>query len=86
MSSNVIRAPWSDEEVVALTRHQLDDSVHPYTCENRLDHVDDRNGLLVPTTGGWTCPECRYVQLWAWYPLPEEIRRHEQDRQGGSGG
>jgi hypothetical protein len=55
-------APWTDEQVAALQRHQADDRVHPYTCGN--DHGGNR--VLIPTHDGWCCPSCDYTQRWAW--------------------
>ncbi len=66
MNVKMIRAPWTDSQVQALNRYQTAGRFHPYTCGNRADHVKDKEGLLIATTDGWTCPECRYVQTWAW--------------------
>ncbi len=55
-----------------LVAHQANVHLHPYTCANREDHVKDHEGLLVPTTAGWVCPECSYFQGWAWLPRPED--------------
>ncbi len=54
-------APWTDAQVVALNRIQMDGSRHPYTCGNDSRHV------LVATADGWVCPEprCGYRQTWA---------------------
>lgn len=55
---------WSPEHVMKLMNHQGDDSIHPYTCANRHtpEHLDDNNGILVPTVRGWICPFCNYTQ------------------------
>ncbi len=62
----MIYAPWTDDQVAALKRYQTNGRFHPYTCGNRGDHLRDKGGVLVPTKNGWRCPECQYVQNWAW--------------------
>jgi hypothetical protein len=67
---DVIRAPWTAEQVEALNRWQASDFVHPYTCgsgyrTNRSIHPDGE-GRLVATEHGWVCPNCDYRQEWAW--------------------
>ncbi len=58
--SDVIRAPWTEEQVKELKRYQAAGVVHPYTCGG-----DSCRDILVPTTDGWTCPSCDYTQDWA---------------------
>lgn len=64
-------APWSDQEIEALRKHQEDDQRHPYTCGNRGDgkHPFEEKyldtGALRPTREGWVCPYCDYTQDWA---------------------
>ena len=76
--SDRIFAPWTPEQVRALTNFQFFAPFHPFTCGsgNRGDaaHVEaaeryalrDR-GLLFATTDGWECPAegCDYRQNWA---------------------
>jgi hypothetical protein len=61
-----IFAPFTDEQVNALNAWQENDHVHPFTCARRGQpgHLTWK-GLLVPTTAGWICPDCGYVQNWA---------------------
>lgn len=54
--------PWSEAQIAALTAHQQNTRVHPYTC------VCSGEVLLVPTRDGWLCPQCDYRQLWAHDP------------------
>lgn len=60
-------APWTPAEVEALARWQAG-WFHPFTCPARGDgahHTTTDLGVLVATTGGWTCPDCDYTQGWA---------------------
>ncbi len=63
-----IRAPFTDEQVIALNRWQGDPSVHPFTCpadgsSGSWKHSDRR--ILIATYERWECPRCAYVQHWA---------------------
>lgn len=68
--SEQIKAPWTDEQVAALTRWQIG-WMHPFTCGN--DHGLTGVGpgipkevLLLPTNDGWRCPlGCGWEQDWA---------------------
>lgn len=57
----LIKAPWSDEQVVALNRLQSRTDIHGYTCPS---HSAVK---LAATTDGWFCPVvgCDYSQDWA---------------------
>ena len=57
---SVCRAPWTGAQVRRLENRQANERMHPYTCG-----TDSRHGDLVPTTRGWVCPRCDYVQDWA---------------------
>jgi hypothetical protein len=59
--SEVVRAPWTPEQVDALEKRQIRADRHPYTC-------GEHSSLpLVPTRLGWMCwkPGCSYRQDWA---------------------
>lgn len=57
-------APWTSQQVTSLNDFQLSGVFHPFTCPNRAEgHV--RDGELVATPLGWTCPSCAYHQDWA---------------------
>lgn len=64
-----VMAPFTPEQVSALTVWQNNWRVHPFTCANRGDgkHIHDTYelGTLVPTVRGWFCPYCDYTQNWA---------------------
>lgn len=63
-----ITAPWTEEQVAALTRWQNNPMVHPHTCAKRDGHPVDPegdHGVLVATTEGWKCRHCDYTQDWA---------------------
>ena len=53
-----IKAPFTREQVDALTRWQTSGMVHEMTC---LEDGD----VLVATTRGMVCPFCNEVQGWA---------------------
>jgi hypothetical protein len=59
---DVLRAPWTPEQVEALNRFQQRGDVHAFTCLN--DHGDLGRTLLA-TEQGWICPHCDYTQNWA---------------------
>ncbi len=57
---NIIKAPWTEDQVSNLNKRQEDKSQHPYTC--------DRGHELIATKDGWVCMSravCRYKQDWA---------------------
>ncbi|MEE1838134.1 hypothetical protein [Streptomyces sp. SP17KL33] len=70
-----IAAPWTDEQVANLNRHQSAGILHPFTC-GRREHHPDNPGVMVAATDGWHCPAdgCGYRQSWAFpamtKPLP----------------
>ena len=75
----VVSAPFTPEQVVELWKYQLGEKKfghfpflypgHPFTCANRGDgqhrEIGSDLGMLIPTTKGWVCPFCNYVQSWA---------------------
>lgn len=54
------RAPWTDEQVAALSAYQTSGGMHPYTCPHGGAHPP-----LIPTVEGWRCAGCNYRQDWA---------------------
>src|SRR5262245_46147834 len=56
---DIIRAPWTPEQVANLNAYQANCRFHPYTCRDRHN--------LVATPAGWVCVEqgCDYQQTWA---------------------
>ena len=56
MTLGKLMAPWPDEVIEHLDRHQANPKLHPYTCE--CGHS------LIPTKDGWECEECSYTQDW----------------------
>ena len=65
MTTNLIYAPWSGEQVSALNTFQQRGNIHPFTCG--AVHSSGRSPLLVATSAGWICPDpsCDYTQDWA---------------------
>lgn len=52
-------APWTDEQVAAITRWQEAGYVHELTCGN-----DSRHRALVAENAGLRCLDCDYTQNW----------------------
>jgi hypothetical protein len=59
---DIVHAPWSLEQVIALNDYQRRDDFHEYTCAH--DHGEESR-VLVATQNGWVCPSCDYTQDWA---------------------
>ncbi len=59
----IIRAPFTDRQVVELNRYQVADIMHPMTCPNE----GHQETVLLATNVGWHCPvrDCTYRQDWA---------------------
>lgn len=76
MTENRSYPPWTLEQVQSLGAYQAAGAMHPFTCPYRGDgghgwsHLPEQSkgdlGELVPTLGGWYCPDCDYTQEWAW--------------------
>lgn len=62
---NILRAPWSSEQVTALNLFQQRGGAHPFTC-GASRHLD-QSPVLDATHSGWICPDpaCDYTQDWA---------------------
>lgn len=60
--SDLIHAPWTDEQVHNLNDHQQSGFYHPFTC-----NCPNGRNVLVATTDGWVCPnsKCGWEQTWA---------------------
>jgi hypothetical protein len=56
----LVKAPWTDEQIKALEEYQTDGRFHPYTCGS--NHKGLR--ILTPTKDGWVCKYCEYKQDW----------------------
>lgn len=70
MAADIIRAPWTPEQVAALESWQSNDMIHPYTCRNRSEATHPDDAVLVPSKDGWSCPYCDFFQGWAINPIP----------------
>jgi len=57
--TDLIRAPFTPEQVTRLNRFQGAGVMHPFTCG-----AGDGQSL-VATEAGWVCPVCDYTQDWA---------------------
>lgn len=65
--TDMIRAPWTPEQVAALNAFQQRGGMHPFTCGG--DHTPG-SPPLIAYTDGWRCPQpygeaCDYQQGWA---------------------
>lgn len=52
----LLKAPWTEEQIAQLTVYQNSHAFHPYTCRQRDGHPVDPegdHGVLVPTRQGW---------------------------------
>lgn len=77
MITEIIKPPFTEEQVIALNYYQHIDIMHDYTCRN--EHGGVRK--LVATKDGWICPSCDYAQETAlsWMTDLEGLKRFEKD-------
>lgn len=61
----LVRAPWTEDQVINLNDYQAAGVMHPFTCANRGKGEHSLFGVLIANTDGWNCPECDYAQDWA---------------------
>ena len=55
--SDLLKAPWTPENIAKLDARQADQTKHPYTCG--CGHN------LEPSESGWYCEhQCGYTQNW----------------------
>ncbi len=60
MMSDIVYAPFTDEQVRRLNKWQKSGKIHPFTCGGS----DNCRSILIPTNNGWICPNCDYKQDW----------------------
>ena len=69
MSADIIRAPWTEDQVASLNAYQKCRAYHPYTCGAEGCHDPVRShssGVLRATRDGWVCDICeKWHQDWA---------------------
>jgi hypothetical protein len=65
--SQIIKAPFTEEQVLALNEYQHLGIVHPFTCglEGCKKSEQENDGVLIATEQGWICPCGKYKQDWA---------------------
>jgi hypothetical protein len=75
--ADLIFAPFSRVQVIALNRYQRSGLVHPYTCSSKQDsteideiaykklHPNYTLRTLIATEKCWVCPGCGKTQDWA---------------------
>lgn len=75
-----IDAPFTDEQVTQLNKYQKSGGFHPFTCDRKAKECEVRtepkdwskDGVLLATTDGWTCPCGKYKQNWAHQFMADE--------------
>src|ERR1022692_2872373 len=74
----IIKAPWTPEQVKALNEYQEGGWFHPFTCggDNRNKKHLDGEGALVAAVYGWVCPYCDYEQDWAYEFMTQPAPAH----------
>lgn len=74
---DILYAPWSKDQVIALNDWQRLEHVHPFTCGK-----DGCRAELVATVNGWICPFDDYTQNWA-HAFMADQKRHPPDPMNG---
>lgn len=67
----IVRAPWTAEQIAALNAWQGLGYVHPYTCGMC-------RAVLTATAEGWECPECGCRQDWT-HAFSADVSKHPRD-------
>ena len=62
--NEILKAPWTTEQVDQLNINQGDSSLHPYTCGNKAVYHNRLESALLATETGWACLGCGYIQDW----------------------
>ena len=62
--TDIIEAPFTDQQVKALNRYQREGLMHPFTCPSDKHPI---HVTLIATREGWKCllNDCDYTQTWA---------------------
>jgi hypothetical protein len=69
VTTRIVRAPFTDDQIASLNAYQKSPNAHPYTCGN--DHKtlglgdNDSDNILKADRFGWHCQKCSYLQDWA---------------------
>jgi len=65
--NDIVRAPWTSEQVQALNTAQEHGTRPPRICGAEV-HASGRSPLLDATHTGWICPDpaCTYTSDWEW--------------------
>ena len=75
VADDLIRPPWTDEQVDGLNAYQKHAPFHEFTCRDddcRAGKPDPRSRYapLRATREGWVCDWCGYRQAWAFRGMP----------------
>jgi len=65
---DIIKAPFTKEQVKKLNEYQMSGCFHPFTCcghDGCVRDEDNNYGLLIATEDGWVCPCGKWKQDWA---------------------
>jgi len=64
--SNIINAPFTDDQVASLNAYQRSGAGHPFTCGNDCcPGAREGERVLEADRYAWHCPRCSYLQTWA---------------------
>lgn len=77
---NVIKAPFTEQQVKNLNAYQAQGKFHPFTCCGGNYEGNDKcerqnrtgEGLLKASVNGWICPCGKYTQDWAHESMAEK--------------
>lgn len=58
---NVVKAPFTPDQLNSLNGYQASGFVHEFTCGGDINC----RAALVAKESGWVCPKCGYIQDWA---------------------
>jgi hypothetical protein len=68
----MIKAPFTAEQVEALNQYQKSGKFHPFTCPGNLSDCAKHRDLIA-TTAGWVCACGKYQQYWAHESMMEVV-------------
>ncbi len=82
-SVDILKAPFTEDQVKAITEYQQESPWHQYTC-----YTDSQHPTLVASTDGLICNECGHVQNWvfastadgSWKTNYNDLTKHYEDR------
>ena len=64
-AEDVVRAPFTPEQVNSLNAYQFSGIFHEFTCGNDACPGTSDQRVLYALEDGWHCRACSYTQDWA---------------------